>query len=198
MALDMGCILIPVAFPGTIMSFPGTFIPDKQKITSSLFTYPSMRADVKPFSPIVTVLIRYGIDVTGTTSPLGVSTATPRWVKCLTTKRSPSPVRDALRLGKRSSALVAARSRIGRKVSFKPSAVAASCWDLRKASNSVMSASSNFKLAVALPRLGEIYPLGLQKAGQMWVYTTRGVGVTFPPIRFNCPPEITVLTLRRV
>jgi predicted MPP superfamily phosphohydrolase len=52
--------------------------------------------------------------------------------------------------------------------------------------------------APVLPRLGEIYPLGLQKAGQMWVYTTRGVGVTFPPIRFNCPPEITALTLRRV
>ena len=62
MALDMGCILIPVAFPGTIMRFPGTFIPNKQTIASSLLTYPSVSTDVKAFSPIVTVLIRYGID----------------------------------------------------------------------------------------------------------------------------------------
>jgi predicted MPP superfamily phosphohydrolase len=52
--------------------------------------------------------------------------------------------------------------------------------------------------APVLPELGEKYPLGLQKAGQMWVYTNRGVGVTSPPIRFNCPPEVTALTLRPV
>jgi predicted MPP superfamily phosphohydrolase len=51
--------------------------------------------------------------------------------------------------------------------------------------------------ALVLPRLGQEYPLGLQKAGQMWVYTNRGVGMTSPPIRFNCPPEVTALTLRR-
>ncbi len=52
--------------------------------------------------------------------------------------------------------------------------------------------------APVLPDLGREYPQGLQKAGQMWVYTNRGVGLTNPPIRFNCPPEVTALTLRRV
>jgi predicted MPP superfamily phosphohydrolase len=28
------------------------------------------------------------------------------------------------------------------------------------------------------------------------VYTNVGLGVIFPPIRFNCPPEITHITLR--
>jgi predicted MPP superfamily phosphohydrolase len=52
--------------------------------------------------------------------------------------------------------------------------------------------------APILPYLGQEYPQGLQKAGQMWVYTTRGVGLVSPPVRFNCPPEVTALTLRRV
>lgn len=51
--------------------------------------------------------------------------------------------------------------------------------------------------APVLPYLGRQFPQGLQKAGQMWVYTNRGVGMVSPPIRFNCPPEITALTLRR-
>ena len=28
-------------------------------------------------------------------------------------------------------------------------------------------------------------------------YTSRGCGVTYVPVRFNCPPEITIITLRR-
>jgi predicted MPP superfamily phosphohydrolase len=50
--------------------------------------------------------------------------------------------------------------------------------------------------APILPYLGERFPEGLKKAGPMWVYTTRGVGLVSPPVRFNCPPEITALTLR--
>jgi predicted MPP superfamily phosphohydrolase len=29
------------------------------------------------------------------------------------------------------------------------------------------------------------------------VYTNRGVGVITPPVRFNCRPEVTLLTLAR-
>ncbi len=46
-----------------------------------------------------------------------------------------------------------------------------------------------------LPRYAHRYPLGLQKAGDLWVYTNRGIGVTGLPVRFNCRPEVTVLTL---
>jgi uncharacterized protein len=48
--------------------------------------------------------------------------------------------------------------------------------------------------APGLPRLAHKYPSGLYKVGDMWQYTNRGVGMSFP-IRFNCPPEITVFTL---
>lgn len=46
-----------------------------------------------------------------------------------------------------------------------------------------------------LPRLGRKYDQGLHRVGDMYVYTTRGVGLIGPPIRFNCPPEITEITL---
>lgn len=49
--------------------------------------------------------------------------------------------------------------------------------------------------APVLPYLGRRYPIGLQRAGNTWVYTSRGIGVIYPPIRLNCPPEITLLTL---
>ncbi len=49
---------------------------------------------------------------------------------------------------------------------------------------------------LVLPRFGEKYPMGLARAGNFTqVYTTRGIGLLPPPIRFNCPPEITFLTL---
>jgi len=51
--------------------------------------------------------------------------------------------------------------------------------------------------APILPYLGQKYPLGLQRAGAMWVYTNRGIGMTVPAVRLNCRPEITVITLRR-
>lgn len=46
------------------------------------------------------------------------------------------------------------------------------------------------------PRLGQRYPAGLDKAGDMYVYTNRGLGVGLVRARFNCPPEITLFTLR--
>jgi uncharacterized protein len=48
-----------------------------------------------------------------------------------------------------------------------------------------------------LPALGQKYPSGLYKVGEMWQYTNRGLGMTwFPQVRLNCPMEITVFTLR--
>jgi hypothetical protein len=49
-----------------------------------------------------------------------------------------------------------------------------------------------------LPYLGQKYPAGLYLVGQMSLYTNRGIGVISPPVRFNCPPEVTLLTLRAV
>jgi predicted MPP superfamily phosphohydrolase len=51
--------------------------------------------------------------------------------------------------------------------------------------------------AVVLPHLGWKYDMGLYRVGEMWLYTNRGIGVTNEPIRWNCAPEITLLTLAR-
>jgi predicted MPP superfamily phosphohydrolase len=50
---------------------------------------------------------------------------------------------------------------------------------------------------IVLPILGRKYHTGLNQAGRMQVYTTRGLGVINPPVRFNCLPEVTLLTLRK-
>lgn len=47
-----------------------------------------------------------------------------------------------------------------------------------------------------LPYLGQKYPGGLYQVKQLAVYTNRGIGVIAPPIRLNCRPEVTLLTLR--
>jgi predicted MPP superfamily phosphohydrolase len=49
--------------------------------------------------------------------------------------------------------------------------------------------------AMVLPNLGRKYPFGLRRVGPIWLYTNRGVGVVSPPVRFNCRPEVTLLTL---
>ena len=49
--------------------------------------------------------------------------------------------------------------------------------------------------APILPYLGQKYPSGLYQVGNMFQYTNRGLGMIDPPVRFNCPPEITVFTL---
>ncbi len=46
-----------------------------------------------------------------------------------------------------------------------------------------------------LPKLGRRYTSGLYRVGGMFLYTNRGLG-NHPRFRFNCRPEITVLTLR--
>lgn len=46
---------------------------------------------------------------------------------------------------------------------------------------------------VVLPYLGRKYEMGLYRVRQGWLYTGRGLGVIFPPIRLNCRPEITLV-----
>jgi predicted MPP superfamily phosphohydrolase len=48
-----------------------------------------------------------------------------------------------------------------------------------------------------LPYLGQKYPSGLYQVGNMLQYTNRGVGMIDPPVRFNCPPEVTLFILER-
>ncbi len=49
--------------------------------------------------------------------------------------------------------------------------------------------------APVLPPLGEKYSMGLYRLNGMQLYTTRGLGMISPKVRFNCPPELTLLTL---
>jgi uncharacterized protein len=46
------------------------------------------------------------------------------------------------------------------------------------------------------PPLAYKYPAGQYQVNQMIQYTSRGVGIVTPRVRFNCRPEITVVTLR--
>lgn len=46
-----------------------------------------------------------------------------------------------------------------------------------------------------LPRMGEKYVAGLYQVNTSRLYVNRGVGMVSLPIRFNCPPEITEITL---
>jgi len=53
--------------------------------------------------------------------------------------------------------------------------------------------------ALVLPYSSKKYDHGLYKVNHTWLYVTRGIGVIGPPfgppVRFNCPPEITEITL---
>jgi predicted MPP superfamily phosphohydrolase len=48
-----------------------------------------------------------------------------------------------------------------------------------------------------LPELAVKYIWGLYRIGPLTLYTNPGLGTVGLPVRWNCPPEITVLTLRR-
>jgi hypothetical protein len=50
--------------------------------------------------------------------------------------------------------------------------------------------------AVELPDWGRKYVEGAFRFGAMQLYVNRGIGTIGVPFRLNCPPEITVLTLR--
>jgi uncharacterized protein len=47
-----------------------------------------------------------------------------------------------------------------------------------------------------LPDLAKKYPWGLRKIGPLTLYTNIGLGTIRIPARLNCPPEITLFTLR--
>jgi predicted MPP superfamily phosphohydrolase len=49
--------------------------------------------------------------------------------------------------------------------------------------------------ALILPPMGEIYDMGLYRVGNAQLYTTRGIGTIHINARFNCPPEVTAITL---
>lgn len=51
--------------------------------------------------------------------------------------------------------------------------------------------------APVLPPKARKYPIGLRTVRDMQLYTNRGVGVIHLPMRFACPPEITLYTLKR-
>ena len=44
-------------------------------------------------------------------------------------------------------------------------------------------------------RYGQKYSHGLVEAPRTTVYVSRGIGLTGLPVRYNCPPELTLLTL---
>ena len=48
-----------------------------------------------------------------------------------------------------------------------------------------------------LPDLARKYVWGLYQLGNLTLYTNPGLGTIGLPVRWNCPPEITLLTLRR-
>ena len=48
-----------------------------------------------------------------------------------------------------------------------------------------------------LPDLGKKYISGLYRVGPLNLYTNAGLGTVRIPVRWNCPPEITLLTIRR-
>jgi hypothetical protein len=52
-----------------------------------------------------------------------------------------------------------------------------------------------FLPATQLPPLGKKYVEGLFRLGPTQLYVNRGIGTVGLPIRFNCPPEITEITL---
>lgn len=56
--------------------------------------------------------------------------------------------------------------------------------------------SGHFSFAPILPRYGRRYPIGLRQINERYVYTNRGLGTAGPPVRFNCRPELTIITLR--
>jgi predicted MPP superfamily phosphohydrolase len=53
-----------------------------------------------------------------------------------------------------------------------------------------------FVRAVHLPPMGRKYLEGWFQLGRLQLYVNRGIGTIGLPFRLNCPPEITVITLR--
>ena len=54
-----------------------------------------------------------------------------------------------------------------------------------------------FMRPLYLPELAQKYIWGLFKIRTLTLYTTAGIGTVDLPVRWNCPPEITLISLRR-
>ncbi len=52
-------------------------------------------------------------------------------------------------------------------------------------------------MPMVLPPLGRNYDLGLYNINGMWLYVSPGIGEISVPLRYNCPPEVSVFTLVR-
>ena len=50
---------------------------------------------------------------------------------------------------------------------------------------------------IVLPEMALKYHTGLNRVGQLQVYTNWGLGMITPPVRFWCPPKVTLIKLRR-
>jgi uncharacterized protein len=50
--------------------------------------------------------------------------------------------------------------------------------------------------ALTLPKMGRKYVEGWFRFGRLQLHVNRGIGAVGVPFRFNCPPEISLLTLR--
>lgn len=48
---------------------------------------------------------------------------------------------------------------------------------------------------LALPAFAQRYVQGVEQVGPMALYVNRGLGTVGPPLRFNCPPEVTLINL---
>jgi len=48
-----------------------------------------------------------------------------------------------------------------------------------------------------LPPLARKYPWGLREIGRLTLYTNVGIGTVNVPMRLGCPPEVTLITLRK-
>jgi predicted MPP superfamily phosphohydrolase len=50
---------------------------------------------------------------------------------------------------------------------------------------------------LTLPKMGQKYVQGHFQLGRLQLYVNRGIGTVGVPFRFDCPPELTLITLRR-
>ena len=50
--------------------------------------------------------------------------------------------------------------------------------------------------APVLPEMAKKFPMGLYRIGGLTLYTNAGLGTVRVPVRFDCPPEVTLFTLR--
>ena len=50
--------------------------------------------------------------------------------------------------------------------------------------------------AIELPPMGQKYSMGHYRFGKAQLYVNRGIGTVGVPVRFDCPPEITHITLQ--